>query len=225
MATLVVACGALIGAACSGGDDDGVTASPSSAAEAPAETTPPSTSDPTTTAATSIPETTEPTSMTTPATTQVPTTTTPERDGSREHPFDLRADATGGPDLLESDLLETLVALGPVDVDFAAIEAANQFNDPPPAGQHYVSLTMLGTVDAEVEGTVSGMDVLCDLVGDRGVIYEPEFITDGAGTLSLLMDHPDVLSGGSIGGTVIYLVHDEDANFRVYCDGTFIIPG
>ena len=141
-------------------------------------------------------------------------------------PFDLRAAAEGGPDLLSSDLLEPLIILNLRLGDPGAIVAANQFNEPAPPGQHWIAATYVATVKPSVTNQISYFDVQCSLVGDKGKVYEPASISDVEGALNLLSDQPDVIGGGSIGGDVYYLVDDDDANLMALCGReTFIIPG
>lgn len=228
-------------AACGGsGADEGASPSAAHASTTPATAvvesavpTPPATTTPesappettlapTTTAATT---TTSTTTTTTTTTTVAPTTTVPKRDGSRERPFDLRADAEGGPDVLSASGLANYVALNLRDADWDAIYRANRFNEPAPEGQRYVVVTVAATAKDDIEGTMDSYDVACDLVGDLARIYNRAFLSDVDGDLHLLSDQPAVLGGGSIMGDEYYLVAADDGNFRIYCDGIFIIPG
>jgi hypothetical protein len=214
----------VIGAAAAGGgaDDDNAGVATTTEADAVSVTSVAveTTEAATTTEATS---TTEATTTTTESTTT--TTTIPERDGSRANPFDLRADAEGGPDMLSSDRIAMLLLLNVRPGDFNAILEANQFNDPAPAGKAYWAMSHVVTVADSVTEPVSGYEVQCSLVGDLGTIYEPAFLSDVDGNLGLLDEQPDAIGGGTLAGDAYYLVTDGDTNLRAYCDGIFVIPG
>jgi hypothetical protein len=63
-------------------------------------------------------------------------------------------------------------------------------------------------------------------VGDKGRVYDNEFVSDMDGALVLITDQPDAIGGGSLTGDVLYLVDADDTNLLVLCNNdTYIIPG
>jgi hypothetical protein len=196
-------------------------------------TVPKATVPKTTVPRTTVPETTVP--KTTIPRTTVPRTTPPTtvpapapKEGTRTNPFDLRADAPDGSDMLSSATYSTLVILNMRPVDPAAIHQANQFNDEAPAGKYYAALTFAATVDPAITEPVSGSELAysCSIVGDKGRVYDNEFVSDMDGALVLITDQPDAIGGGSLTGDVLYLVDADDTNLLVLCNNdTYIIPG
>lgn len=134
-------------------------------------------------------------------------TTTIEEPGSRDNPLSPNFLTYGDYDPV------TLGSLEPVD--FSAIEAANRFNDAPPAGQIYVRYKVTATYNGTSTGAYFDFAFNLGLVGDKGKIYEPAFVSDSDGTLDALSDQPDVIAGGTMSGYLYYLIDADDTNILV----------
>lgn len=154
-------------------------------------------------------------------------TTTPARDGSRARPWDLRAVAEGGADVITAAKLSSFIMSDLRLGDPAAVAASNRFNTEAAPGQAWIVLTYSATVKDTVSTPVSGRDVSCSLVGDKSKVYPPASVAGGGDQdIGLLSTQEEVIGGGTLQGDVYYLVDDDDGNFMVICDGdTYFIPG
>ena len=158
----------------------------------------------TTTATTDAPSTDETEAETTVdevTTTEAPTTTTAavSESGSRDRPL-----APGTTVALE-DWDVTLVSWTP-DAN-AAMNAANSFNDPAPAGQTYALARVRATYKGEGEGSV-WMSINLDLVGSDNRSYSANDC--GAVEPDPLSDQPSVFADGTVEGNACVLLPVED---------------
>jgi hypothetical protein len=151
------------------------------------------------------------------------TTTAEPTKGSRQHPFDLNQ----GDELSIAGTWTSVTFSGPEDVDPATIIAANQFNDEAPDGQIYLRVLFTGVFEGT--DTMSGTSAAhaFKLVGDQNTVYNSAFVSDSHDVLNALSEQPDVISGGTLGGYIYYLVSADDANLMILNKGStnqFIIP-
>lgn len=173
----------ILAAAACGGSDTGTTATTAAAGES------------TTTAA---PETTttEPTTTTTEATT---TTTAAADVGTRENPIPLGQEAQIGDWKVK--------VTGATPNANQAIADANQFNDPPAAGQQYVLVEVAGTYTGQTSGTFWA-DISYKYVGSGGNTYDQGF----AVAPNPISDAGEVFPDASVSGNLVFAVDSDQVS-------------
>ncbi len=163
------------------------------------------------------PETTEPEPDTTEPDTTEPDTTEPADQTTLVTAPDLPADRAG----VTRQAPVPFKAAAPVGAGWtltmggyapnadAAVEAANEFNDPPPAGKQYAVVTLTAAYGGPKEKSAVFSEVYFKAVGPKGVAY------DATGCVAVLANgidlFRDVFAGGSLSGDVCFVVDAGDA--------------
>ena len=82
------------------------------------------------------------------------------------------------------------------------------------------------TADDAITEPVTGQEIAhsCSLVGLKSKVYDSESLSDVDGALELIVDQPDVIGGGLIGGRIVYYVDDNDDDLQLLCGDSYIIP-
>ena len=173
------------------------------------------TAEPATTATSAAPDVTTTAAPTTTTaapttTTAAPTTTTkPAPDGSRENPIPVGTSAKVG---------DWEVTVTDVSFDaWAALQEANQFNDPPADGSQYVMVTIEATYNGEESGTF-WVDVSMAFLGAGGNTFD----SASAVTPNPLLDAGEAFAGATVSGMEAYEVpSDQISGGRLIIEPTF----
>lgn len=152
----------------------------------------------------------KPTNTTAPTNTPKPppATATPVLGASREAPI-----PKGQPVTTKSGWTVTLGEFAP-DAN-QIVNAANQFNTKPEAGQKWVFVTASGKYGGTPESSSIGPGNF-RLVGKKGTIYNTQFIV-----LPNALKQTEVFKGGEVGGRLPYLIAADDTDLRIIVNTAF----
>ncbi|NLG65987.1 MAG: DUF4352 domain-containing protein [Actinobacteria bacterium] len=162
------------------------------------------TAEPVTTAATAAATVTTATAAPTTA-----TTTKPALDGSRENPIPVGTSAKVG---------DWEVTVTDVSFDaWAALQEANQFNDPPADGSQYVMVTLEATYNGDESGTF-WVDASMAFLGAGGNTFDSASVVEP----NPIFDAGEAFAGATVSGDQVYEVpSDQISGGRLIIEPTF----